>query len=113
LFPDLRIARDKLIQLLLPGEQFVADRGYRDGGIYACTPTGYNTPGERMRGIVRARHEGVNGCLKKFKILSTRFRNKLENHYMVFYALINTVQLEIEEGNVSYEVYYDDNQVPV
>jgi hypothetical protein len=97
----------------MPGEKYVADRGYRDGGIYACTPTGFNTPGERMRSIVRARHEGINGCLKKFKILSTRYRNKLDTHYMVFYALCNAIQIDIEMGNVSYKVYYNDQEVPV
>jgi hypothetical protein len=59
-FPDIRIVRDRLIHFLLPGEKYVADRGYRDGGLYADTPTGFNNPGQRMRSIVRARHETVN-----------------------------------------------------
>jgi hypothetical protein len=110
-FPDLKIARHKLIHQLLPGEMFVADRGYRDGGVHAMTPTGYNTPGERMKSIVRARHESVNGRLKKFKILSTPFRNKLDKHYMIFYLLTNAVQIEIECCTEMYDVYYNDVEV--
>jgi hypothetical protein len=59
-FPDIRIVGDRLIHFLLPGEKYVADRGYRDGGLYADMPTGFNNPGQRMHSIVRARHETVN-----------------------------------------------------
>jgi hypothetical protein len=110
-FPDLRIARHKLIHHLVPGEMFVADRGYRDGGTYAMTPTGYNTPGERMKSVVRARHESINGRLKKFKILSTPFRNKIDKHYMVFNSLVHAVQLELEYGNDLYPVFYNDREI--
>jgi hypothetical protein len=111
-FPDIKIARDKLIPQLLPGEMFVADRGYRDGGIHAQTPTGYNTSGERMRSVVRARHERINSTLKKFKILSTPFRNEIDKHYMVFYSITKVVQIELMNGEGTYPVYYNDVLVP-
>jgi hypothetical protein len=112
-FPDLTIARDKLHGEMAPGEMYVADRGYSDAYEFGDTPTGYNTTGQRMKSIVRARHEGVNARIKKFKILSTRFRNQLKYHYMVFHAIVNVLQLEIENGTTMYEVYYDDNVVPI
>jgi hypothetical protein len=111
-FPDIKIVREKIVHLLLPGERYVADRGYGDGGRYAYTPTGFNTPGERMRSLVQAQHEGNNGCPKKFKILSTRKQNKIESHYKVFYSLCNAIQLYIEDGNISYNVYYNEIEVP-
>jgi DDE superfamily endonuclease len=110
-WPDLRIARDKLVHYLVPGEKFIADRGYRDGGVYADTPTGYNNICQRMKSIVRARHETVNARIKNYKILSTRFRNTLDKHYMAFHAIINILQVEIENGSTLYQVYYNDKVV--
>jgi DDE superfamily endonuclease len=111
-FPDITIARDRLHNYMAIGEMYVADRGYKDGRQYGDCPTGYNTPGQRMRGIVRARHESVNARIKKFKILSTAFRNQLKYHYMAFHAIVNALQVEIQEGGTLYEVYYDDNALP-
>jgi hypothetical protein len=111
-FPDLHIARDRLVHNLLPGEKYVADCGYQDRGLYADTPTGFNNPGQHMRSIVHARHESVNSRIKTYKILSTKFRNQLIYHYKAFHAIVNVLQIEIEGGSTLYEVYYDDNAVP-
>jgi hypothetical protein len=111
-YPDLKIAREKLVHNLRHGEKYIADRGYKDGGEYADTPTGFNNPSQRMKAIVRARHEHINSRLKKFKVLSTTYRNKLDTHHMVFNALINTLQIEIEVGYTLYQVQYDDRLTP-
>jgi hypothetical protein len=110
-FPDIKITRDRLVNFLLPGEKFVADRGYRDGNVYADTPTGFNTPGQRMKSLVRARHETFNCRLKKFKILSTPYRGLLKHHYIFFHALCNILQVEIEQGAELFSVEYDDINV--
>jgi hypothetical protein len=110
-FPDIKIARRDLVHHLVPGEKYIADRGYRDGGLYADTPSGYNNPSQRMKAIVRARHESFNSRIKKFKIFSTRYRNKRESHYMAFHAVVNILQLEIENGYPMYPVYYNDIEV--
>jgi hypothetical protein len=110
-FPDITIARHLLIPELLPGEMFIADRGYRDGYTYADTPTGWISPAQRMKSVVRARHETVNSRIKKFNILSTTFRNRLEKHHMVFHAICNIIQLEIQEGATLYQIYYNDIEV--
>jgi hypothetical protein len=112
-FPDLTIARHKLHGAMDEGEMYVADRGCKDDWEYGDCPTGYNTPGQRMKSIVRARHESVNARIKKFKILSTPFRNQLKLHYMVFHTIVNVLQMEIESGNTMYDVYYDDSLVPI
>jgi hypothetical protein len=64
-----------------------------------------------MKSIVRARHETFNSRLKKFKILSTTYRNARDTHYQVFHALVNILQLEIMEGYTLYSVYYNDREV--
>jgi hypothetical protein len=111
-FPDLKIARDKLVHNLQYGEKYIADRGYKDGGEYADTPTGFNNAAQRKKAIVRARHEHINSRLKKFKILSTKYRNKLHTHHIVFNAVINALQIEIECGYSLYQVDYNDRVTP-
>jgi DDE superfamily endonuclease len=109
-FPDLRIFRDRLQNELLPGEMVVADRGYRDGRTYCNTPTGYRNSSETEKANVRSRHEHINGRIKKFKIMSTRFRARRDKHWMAFHAIINMLQIEIEEGKPLMQVHYDDSK---
>jgi hypothetical protein len=108
-YPDLKIARHRVVHVLAQGEKILADGGYRDGGLYAETPSGYNTLGQRMKKVARSRHETVNARIKTFKVLSTAFKNKRENHWMCFHALANMIQLDIEEGRGLFQVHYDDN----
>lgn len=42
--------------------------------------------------LLRARHETVNLRLKRFNILSSRFRHKLELHGICFHAVPQIVQ---------------------
>jgi DDE superfamily endonuclease len=109
-FPDIRIFRDRLQEELLPGEMVVADRGYRDGRTFCNTPTGYRNPSETEKANVRSRHEHINGRIKKFKIMSTRFRACREKHWMAFHTIINVLQIEIEEGKPLMQVQYDDSK---
>jgi hypothetical protein len=111
LFPDQKIVKRDLVHHLRPGEMFIADRGYRDGRVNADTPTGYNNPCQRMKAIVRARHESFNSRVKKYKILSTVYRNRRETHHIAFHAICNMLQIEIEQGYTLYSVYYDDKAI--
>jgi hypothetical protein len=110
-FPDIKIARRDLVPSLLPGEKYVADRGDRDGRVYADTPTGYNNPSKRMKSIVRARDETFNSRLKKSKVLSTTYSSERDTRYLVFHAIANILQVEIVLGYNLYSVYYDDRLV--
>jgi hypothetical protein len=108
-YPDLTIARDRIIHYLDPGEKFVADGGYRDGGIYAETPNGLNNDDQRMKRLARARHETVNKRLKQFAVLNSAFRNELEKHYYCFHSIANMTQLHIQTNAPLFQVKYDEN----
>ena len=60
-----------------------------------------------MQGRVRARHEMLNGRLKK-EILSQVFRHHIMMHGDVFRACAVVTQLTIENGEPLFEVEYDD-----
>lgn len=91
-YPDLRIYRDQLKRRLLPTEKVIADNGYRDPTALLQSEAGEFESFHRM---VRARHEGVNGRLKRFKILTTPFRHGRDLHAMCFYAVANVTNLTI------------------
>jgi hypothetical protein len=107
-YPDLRIARDKIIDFILPREKILADGGYRDGGVYMETPTGFNNPDQRMKKLARARHETVNSRLKRFNILRKLYRHDLHNHSSVFHTIAIITQIGIEAGEILFDIdYYD------
>ena len=93
---------------LAVGEWIVGDKGYRDG-MQFCIPKGYG-PGwlQDMTAAATARHETVNGRLKRFGILSQRYRQELEAHEATFLAVTNVVNCEMAMGYQPMEVYYDD-----
>jgi hypothetical protein len=97
-FPDRTIARlaGGLHDHLDPTERYIADSGYIDGGKFAFTPNGLNDADQRLQTVLRARHETVNGRLKRFRILRNTFRHDLNLHRGVFLAIANIVQLEME-----------------
>jgi DDE superfamily endonuclease len=106
---DYRISRDCLIWELCQGEKFLADGGYRDGGLYAVTPSGVNNAEERMNQVARARHETVNSLLKRWGVLRTAFRHELVKHATAFHAIAIISQIQIEAGESRlFEVLYDD-----
>ena len=74
-FPDRKIAKEEgLKDCLDDGEMYVADGGYR-GGIHSETPNGLNNLDQRMKQVVRARHETINRRFKQFNILAKVFRH--------------------------------------
>lgn len=90
-YPDLSIFRMRMKQLLLPGERTVADNGYRDP---ACAiPEQFS--GDSTHKRIRARHEIVNWRLKKFFVLSHKFRHDLSRHSACFHAIAELAKLEL------------------
>jgi hypothetical protein len=87
---------------------YIGDGGYRDSYIKAVTPSGQINEFERMCQQVRSRHETINGRIKNFKIVSTRFRNERSKHWMCFHCITNMIQLEIENSRPTNSVFYDD-----
>lgn len=108
-WPDLKIARGNIMRMMLPGEMFLADGGYRDGHIMADTPTGINNDEQYMKQCARARHETINKRLKQFLILSHKFRYPLHKHATVFFAVANITQMIIEKEGAPFQVEYKDN----
>jgi hypothetical protein len=98
-YPDLRIARSEggIQEMMDEGEMYIADAGYRDGGEYALTPDGLNNANSRVFGVIRARHETINGRFKEWRALSCLFRHDLRKHWSVFMAIANITQIELEE----------------
>ena len=107
-WPDLRIARDALHYMLAPGEFYVADGGYAEGGQHSDTPNGLNDPDQKMKAIARARHETINGRFKQFNVLYRVFRHDVSRHSICFRAVANVVQMMMENGSPAFTVDYDD-----
>jgi hypothetical protein len=107
-WPDLKIARHKVLKKLRLNEKVLADGGYNDQRTYCETPTGHNNSDQRMKQVARARHETINRRLKQFTILSQVYRNDRKKHMFVFHAICNIVQLDITIGNAPFEVQYYD-----
>ena len=109
-WPDLRIARDWLVQELLPNEKVIADGGYNDSGCYFVTPTGRNDYQDKMMADARARHETVNNLLKHYNILKEKYRGDLDGHHKVFGAVVNLVQMKIENGEAKvFQIEVEDD----
>lgn len=107
-WPDLKIARDKVLKRLRLQEKVLADGGYADGFTFCETPTGRNNPDQQMKQLARARHETINRRLKQFAVLSQVYRNDRKSHFRVFHAICNIVQLDIMTGAPLFQIEYFD-----
>lgn len=106
-WPDLKIFRSQLRQLLLPGEKVEADNGYRGESASVRTASDYVSRSDyRAKRKARARHETVNGRLKKFGCLSQRFRHPLAKHGAVFTAVAVVTQLSFDLGERPFPCSY-------
>lgn len=84
-WPDLKIARQLYVHYA-KNELTLADKGYR-GSVYFKQPTNI------IEKRILARHETLNGRLKNFLILSSKYRHPLKKHPRVFHAIVNIVQV--------------------
>ena len=107
-WPDLRIARNALVDALDAGEYYLADGGYKDGNQYSVTPTGLHNFDDRQKAVMRARHESLNKCYKDWGALSQVYRHDRVSHSKVFRAVANIVQVTIMNGEPLFEVEYHD-----
>ena len=67
-WPDIRLARSAFIFNLEVGEKAIADRGYHDPNFFDF-PNGNN---DQKKKEILARHETLNGRLKKFLLLERK-----------------------------------------
>lgn len=89
-YPNLRIYPEKLKLRLRPWEKVIADHGFPDPcdllHAYAANFDGYHR-------AVRARHETVNGRLKRFNVLTDVFCHRRELHSVFVYAVLHVTNL--------------------
>ena len=62
----------------------------------------------RMQGLVRARHETLNGRFKAWEILKQLYRHDIALHSYVFRAIAIIIQLTIDSGEPLFAVEYND-----
>jgi DDE superfamily endonuclease len=109
---DLRIFRkpNGLKENIPEGKRVVADQGYTaEKKLSTRNPVDSDELKELKRRAM-ARHEVFNGHLKKFSILSTRFRctqhgpERLERHKTVFEGIAVLVSYEINDDHPLFDV---------
>ena len=73
------------------------------------TPVMPGTEEERQGNkVARARHENVNGKLKKFQVLKQQFRHDIYKHGKCFYAVAALVQATLIYDEIPYEIDYTE-----
>ena len=103
-WPDIKIYRRLLKYLLLPGEMVLADLGYR-GDSTIITPDDVIEPDMlQLMSNARARHEGINGMFKMFRILRDIYRHDRSKHESIFKCVAVLVQLRLKRGEGTYDI---------
>jgi len=62
----------------------------------------------QVQGMVRSRHETLNGWFKFWEILKQPFRHNIVEHEEVFRAIAVVIQLGIDGGEKLFLVDYSD-----
>jgi hypothetical protein len=111
---DMEIFRkpNGLQSKLLPGQMAIGDRGYEGvpGISWSNKEDDYETYTYKKR--ARARHETFNARIKRFEVLSKKFRSYHDHsgetvhdrHRAVFVAVCVVVQYDMENGHPLFEV---------
>lgn len=94
-FQDIKIFSENSVHQLLDDDRVLADEGY--SGEYVLNKNTIRVGLIDTLSKVLARHEVVNGKIKKFKITSERFRYNISKRSVCLHAVSNIVQ-----SNVSY-----------
>jgi len=92
------------------GEKYLADGGYRSQDGNAETPTYLDNPDQKMKQDIRARHEAINGMVKRFEALNRTFRHSRDAHQAIFNAVLNLVQANIKLEGPPFHKPYDDGR---
>ncbi len=108
-YTDINFFRQTLIHHLDPFERVVANDGYicEAPARVKCPGTGVDSSNDRgVQGVVRSRHETLNGQFKFWEILKQPFRHNIVEHGEVFRAIAVIIQLGIDEGDELFSVDY-------
>jgi hypothetical protein len=101
LMNDIQIFREKLRGCLSPGEQVVADKGYKGDPLYVRVPDRNNDTVEdkKYNSDARMRQEHVNRYFKTWKILKEVYRHDRDSHCMVFWSVAVLTQISFDMGD--------------
>lgn len=99
-FSDLKLAREAYIFAVEEDELTLADKGYNDMQYFVYPVTNDSTAARQKE--IMARHETVNMRIKRFGVMQKIFRHNLLLHPKCFHAVVNIVQLSIENGEPLY-----------
>lgn len=99
-FPDLKLARQSYVHAVRAGEKTIADRGYPDDTFFIL-PNNLNANKHKR---IMSRHETINKRIRHFKVLKETFRHDLDLHPIIFHAVVNLVQLQIQDGEPLFTV---------
>ena len=101
-----------MCHFLEPGELVEADEGYRGHPDKIKCPVDDSNPAEnqvmQMQGRVRAHRKMLNGWLKTWGTLSWVFHHRITMNGNVFRACVVVTQLTVENGELLFEVEYED-----
>ena len=95
---DISIFRRNLKHKLLPGEMVECDGGYRGDPQCRHKHIIMNEADSRAKSAARARHETVNGDIKKFGCLQQVWRHDRHLHKYAFAACATLTQLGYNLG---------------
>lgn len=102
---DIGIFRERLETMIPDGKLVIADAGYRGSDKVAISQEGDNDVLTQLKNRAKARQESFNGRLKRFKILSERFKYNHSKHGVVVEALCVLTQYDIENGRPLMNVF--------
>lgn len=88
------MARQSYTIAVDPGEKTLAKRPYRNEEFFIL-PNGNN---KSQHDRIMARHGELTTRFRRFQSLKRPFRHDLEKHTVVFNAVINVIQLMLENG---------------
>jgi hypothetical protein len=102
------IAKIGVIRKILPDEKILVDSGFV--GCHPCMilPSGIHGISQRMKSLCRARHETVNGRIKTFSVMSSRFRHDIKKHESCFLAVLTVTQIHIMNYGTNFTCYYQE-----
>lgn len=90
--PDNKIFRETLKGELLPNEMVICDNGYTDSQALTKEDAADH---EQYHSEIRARHETVNMRMKRFRVLTSKYRHQLKKHGICVNAVAQLAQLNI------------------
>jgi DDE superfamily endonuclease len=97
---DLVIFRKEggLRERIPEGFKIIGDKGYIGEEMVSANNRLDARQVKMFKKIARARHEDLNGRLKRFEVLSGRFRHNIVKHKIAFEAVCVLVQYTLENG---------------